>query len=327
MTPTLETTITTLAGQMPLALPPGPGPTYYDRPVIKAPVWIWSIPTYFFVGGLAGASMTLGMAAQVAGGARLRRFEERCRWVGAIGGGIGTALLILDLGRRERFLMMLRVFRPTSPMSIGSWVLALATPLSAGSALLTMSRGWLYRAGYLAGIAAGVLGMPLAIYTAVLISNTAVPVWLESRRTLPLLFGASSMASLASVFDLMELGGRERAITRTFGTIGRMGELAAAVAVESETSRVPYVAGPLRQGISGGLWRAATVFTASSLLVSLLPGKGRAKRLLSGGLGILGGLSVRFAVFHAGRASARDPHATFQQQAASRDHAGVWRLG
>ena len=113
-------------------------PTYYDKPVIKPPVWIWAVPAYFYVGGVAGAAMALALAGQVFGGRKLRHFEERCRWIGAVGGGIGTALLIHDLGRPERFLFMLRVFRATSPMSIGSWVLAAATPLSAGSALLTL---------------------------------------------------------------------------------------------------------------------------------------------------------------------------------------------
>ena len=179
--------------------------TYYDRPVLKPPVWIWSVPCYFFVGGVAGAAMTMGLAAELLGGEELRPFDEKCRWIGAIGGGIGTALLIADLGRKARFLAMLRVFRPTSPMSVGSWVLAMATPLSAGSALLTRAPGLLSYAGVCAGAGAGVLGMPLATYTAVLLSNSAVPVWLATRRTLPLLFGASSAAGLASVFELMPL--------------------------------------------------------------------------------------------------------------------------
>ena len=72
--------------------------------------------------------MVLGLATQLFGGRRLRGFDERCRWIGAIGGGVGSALLIYDLGRKSRFLNMLRVFRPTSPMSVGSWVLAAATP-------------------------------------------------------------------------------------------------------------------------------------------------------------------------------------------------------
>ena len=99
--------------------------------------------------------MTVGMAVQLFGGTRLRAFDERCRWIGAIGGGVGSVLLIADLGRKARFLNMLRVFRATSPMSVGSWVLALATPLSAGSALLGGNRGALRYVGHGAGVGAG----------------------------------------------------------------------------------------------------------------------------------------------------------------------------
>lgn len=293
------------------------GLTYYDKPAIKPPVWIWSIPTYFFVGGVAGASMTLAMAAQLLGGPKLRTFDERCRWVGAIGGGVGSALLVHDLGRKMRFLYMLRIFRASSPMSIGSWVLAIATPLSAGSALLTLGNGWVRRLGQAAGIGAGILGMPLATYTAVLIGNTAVPVWLASRRSLPLLFGASSVASMASVFECMPLGERECAIVHRFGLAGRVGELAAARAVERDASEIPRVGRPLREGLAGSLWTAGKILTVSSLAVSLIPGRSRTKRTISGTLGILAGLCVRFSVFYAGKVSALDPRASFEQQTAS----------
>ena len=277
-------------------------------------MWIWTVPAYFFVGGVAGAAMTMGLAVQLFGGRRLRRFDERCRWIGAIGGGIGTALLIADLGRKARFLAMLRVFRPSSPMSVGSWVLALATPLSAGSALLTMTRGGLWYVGYAAGIGAGILGMPLATYTAVLLGNSAVPVWLATRSTLPLLFGASSAASLASVFDLMPLRERERTIVRRFGIAGRVAEFAAAEAVEHEACANPQVGLPLRKGVSGALWNAAKVLTAASLVLTLF-----GHRRAAGVCGVLGGLALRFAVFHAGKASALDPRATFAQQALGTD--------
>jgi formate-dependent nitrite reductase membrane component NrfD len=292
-------------------------PTYYDKPAIKPPVWIWSVPAYFYVGGVAGAGMVLAFAAQMLAESRLRDFEERCRWIGAVGGGIGTAFLIHDLGRKERFLLMLRVIRPTSPMSLGSWVLAAATPLSAGSALLTFAHGALMRTvGQVAGIGAGLLGLPLATYTAVLISNTAVPVWQQSRRILPLLFGASSMAGLASVLDLMELNETERHVSRYFGTIGRVAELAAGAVMEREVARVPRVGRSLHEGVAGALWTAAKVATASSLIVSLLPGQTRGKRIAAGVLGTVGALCLRFAVFHAGRASSLDPRATFYQQRA-----------
>jgi formate-dependent nitrite reductase membrane component NrfD len=292
-------------------------PTYYDKPAIKPPVWIWSIPAYFYVGGTAGAAMALAFAGQLWGGQKLRAFEERCRWIGAVGGGIGTALLIHDLGRKERFLFMLRVFRPTSPMSLGSWVLAAATPLSAGSALLTFSHHpLLNRGGRIAGIGAGILGLPLATYTSVLIATTAVPVWQQSRRILPLLFGASSMAALAAVLELMDLNDHERRISGYFGTVGRVTELAAGAVMEREVERVPQVARSLHDGVAGALWTAAKVATASSLVISLLPRQTRGKRIAAGVLGTVGAICLRFAVFHAGRASALDPRATFHQQRA-----------
>ena len=288
--------------------------TYYDRPVLKEPVWIWTVPTYFFVGGVAGAAMTLGLAAQLFGGQKLRPFDQKCRWVGAVGGGIGSALLIADLGRKTRFLAMLRVFRPRSPMSVGSWVLAAATPLSAGSALLTPASGVLWWVGFGMGSGAGVLGMPLATYTAVLLSNSAVPVWLAARKTLPLLFGASSVASLGAVMELMPLQRRELAIVRRLGIMGRVAELLATRAVERDAHENARVGRPLTEGVAGALWTAAKVLTLSSLAMSLLPGKSRKQRAMIGTLGVLGGLALRFAVFHAGKASARDPRATFGQQ-------------
>src|SRR5262249_43411978 len=101
-------------------------PTYYGLPVLQEPVWIWTVPAYLFVGGLAGAASALGAASLVAGGPTLERLERRCRVLGLAGDVLGSGLLVADLGRPSRFLNMLRVFRPTSPMSVGSWILTLS---------------------------------------------------------------------------------------------------------------------------------------------------------------------------------------------------------
>jgi hypothetical protein len=141
--------------------------------------------------------------------------------------------------------------------------------------------------------------MPLSTYTAVLIGNTAIPVWYRSRRALPFLFAASSVAGMASIFDLMALSRQEDAIVHRFGLIGRTAELAAGAAVERES---PRIAGPL--------WRAATVLTAASLAVSLVPGRSRTVRRIAGVLGILGSVYLRFAVTEAGKSrEARMPSA------------------
>src|SRR5207253_7194669 len=110
--------------------------TYYGLPMLKEHVWKGAIPAYFYVGGLAGASAVLGAAARWSGNPFLRGLVERTRIVAAGGAALGGALLIEDLGRPSRFLNMLRVFRPTSPMSVGSWVLAAFGGLASVSALL-----------------------------------------------------------------------------------------------------------------------------------------------------------------------------------------------
>lgn len=291
-------------------------PTYYERPVLKEPVWIWAVPVYFYVGGTAGAAAVLGAAAQALDGGELRGLVKACRWVAALGGAAGTALLIHDLGRPERFLHMLRVIRPTSPMSLGSWVLAGAASATMGSALLAERQGLLGRLGDATAYAAAVFGLPLSGYTAVLLGNTAVPVWRQARRSLPHLFIGTSVSGLAALFGLLpvKLAPREETIVERFGIAGKVVDLTAMVAVEREASQVEAVGRPLREGLSGALWSAAKVLTAGSLVLSLLPGRSRARRFAGGLLGTAGAFALRFAVFHAGKASARDPRATFRQQ-------------
>ncbi|HEX2031145.1 MAG TPA: NrfD/PsrC family molybdoenzyme membrane anchor subunit [Actinomycetota bacterium] len=299
------------------------GATYYDRPAIKEPVWIWAVPAYFYVGGAGGAAAVLGAVAQAADRQGFARLIERCRWIAAAGTASGTALLIYDLGRPARFLNMLRVFRPTSPLNVGSWILAAAGPLAAGSAAFAGSDGPVRRLGDLAGAGAGLLGGPLAAYTAVLVTNTAVPVWQAPRRTLPVLFVSSAASSAASLLELEELDERAHRVVERFGRLAKLVDLAATVAVEREAGRVDRVAQPLKEGLAGALWRAAKALTASSLMLSVLPGSSRAKRVSSGVLGTAGAVALRFAVWHAGTMSARDPRATFEMQRAGHGAAEV----
>ena len=99
---------------------------------------------------------------------------------------------------------------------------------------------------------------------------------------------------------------------------GKLGELASTLAVERDADEVAEVGRALREGVSGALWRAAKALTAASAALSLLQGRSRARRKLSGLLGTLGAVAVRFAVFEAGKRSAADPRATFGQQRAGR---------
>jgi hypothetical protein len=76
----------------------------------------------------------------------------------------------------------------------------------------------------------------------------------------------------------------------------------------------PRAARPLRQGLSGRLLTAATVLTATSLITSLVPGRSARKVRTAALLGAVGSLAMRFAIHHAGTASARDPQASFATQ-------------
>jgi hypothetical protein len=218
----------------PPGAPEDDGPSYYDRPVLKEPVWLWVVPAYFYTGGLGGAAATLGAAAQLDGGSRA--LVRRCRWLTSAAVVVSTGLLIYDLGRRERFLNMLRVFRRTSPMSVGSWVLAASGGASSTAALLASTDGLLGALGNFSGAGAGVLGMPLAGYTAVLLSNSAVPAWQEVRKTLPFLFVSSAVNAAASLLQMMDLDEDEARVVQRFGTWGRAAELVSGILVEREVA-------------------------------------------------------------------------------------------
>ena len=287
--------------------------TYYGLPVIKEPVWTWEVPAYFYIGGAAGAAATIGAVLQVLDGDNSERLVRRCRDIAAAGTLVGSGLLVSDLGRPERFLNMLRVFKPGSPLNIGSWILVTASGLSAGSAVLSRTRGFRRKLGKLAGLGAGVIGLPLSGYTAVLLVGTAVPVWRASRRSLPLLFVASATGAACSLLEMGDFDERELTAVRRLGTVTQLSELALAKAVEKECARVG-AGRPYEEGPSGTLWKASTACTVASLAVDTFTGKSRSGRIAAAVVGTIGSIALRYSVWLAGRASARDPRATFDSQ-------------
>ncbi len=288
-------------------------PTYYDVPLLQRPVWEWAIPLYYFVGGVAGGSLAFGAAAQFGGSEESLTTASRCRWTGMIGASVSAVLLIYDLGRPLRFFNMLRVFRPTSPMNMGAWILSGTVPPAFLAEMLARRRGLLGVLGRSSTIVSGLFGLGLATYTGVLVTNSVIPIWSESRQILPILFSASSMASAASVFDLS--GGQQQYQPfRWFGIVGSVGELLGSFLLEKRVSVVPRVALPLKKGKSGLLWKASVWLTGSSLAVRLLPIKPQRKRVLSATLACLGSFCMRYGIHEAGTPSAEDPRASFYLQ-------------
>jgi formate-dependent nitrite reductase membrane component NrfD len=252
------------------------------------------------------------------------KLVARCRMIATGGAAVSAVLLIADLGRPARFLNMLRVFRPTSPMNMGTWILSAFGGMCGLAALphLLPAGPALRRAGDLSAIGAGAVGLPLCTYTGVLIANTAVPMWQGTRRTLPVLFGASGAAGAASLLELWPPGGEGSRVVHRFGLMGKALELALTFVFEREAAAVPRVARPLRTGVSAAMWRTSQVLSAAGLVASLISTR-RSVRRTAGLLGTLGAVMLRFAILQAGRASARDPHASFEQQRAGRGAADV----
>jgi formate-dependent nitrite reductase membrane component NrfD len=293
---------------------PQASPTYYELPVVKGPVWIWSVPTYFFVGGVSGISSTLASVVRLVGDDSMRSLVRDARWTGAVGDALSAGLLIHDLGRPSRFLNMLRVFRPTSPMSVGSWVLSLSGGVNAAAAVFGHRGQRFTNAADFAGLVGGALGLPLAGYTAVLVGNSAVPVWKATRHTLPFLFLTSASAAAASFLELLPRTDSERRVLRIFGTAAKVADAVAHTVVEQDASRAERVGRPLKEGVSGALWRASQVMNLASLGLSLAPGKAKWKREVAAGLSLASSFALRWSVFQAGKRSARDPRATFEPQ-------------
>jgi len=280
---------------------------YYGQPVIKKPVWTPEIPTYFFFGGMAGASAGLAYLAEISGNDILAR---RAWGVSLIGITVSPPLLISDLGVPSRFLNMLRMFKVTSPMSVGSWVLS-GSGTTTGIAAANTFTGLFGGLARFAKPGAALLGLPLATYTGALIANTSVPVWHEARRTLPLLFASGAAASAGAAATVVTPV-RAAGPARRLAVIGAVSELVVSQVMER---RLGPLGRPYREGRSGTLSRTAAALTAAGGVILGRWGRRRRSAAVLGGAALLAGAAAeRFAVFHAGIASAQDPQQTVGPQ-------------
>jgi polysulfide reductase-like protein len=283
--------------------------SYYGQPVIKEPVWTPEIPFYFYTGGLGGASAGLALLAEATG----NRALARGAWVNAlVGVSASPVLLISDLGKPSRFLNMLRMFKVTSPMSVGSWLLAASGTLT-GVAAANELFGLFPSSARAAKVGAAVLGMPLTTYTAGLVANTAVPVWHNARWTLPFVFAGSSAAS-AGAAAVATTPARHAGPARRLAAGGAVASIGAAVAMERLLGELGE---PYQKGLSGKVSRGAgALMLAGAGLMAARARRSRASALAASAL-ITGGVIVeRWAVFRAGFASARDPKYTVGPQRA-----------
>lgn len=306
--------------------------SYYGRPVVKPPPWEAEVGAYLFLGGVAGGSGLLAAGAQLTGLDTLRRNARLTALAAVL---LSLVALVKDLGRPERFLNMLRTFKPTSPMNLGSWILS---AYSAGMSVAAASEvdrltGERLPLGPLrpvlravegpAGLEAGVLAAPLAVYTAVLLSDTATPTWNAAHRDLPFVF-VSSASLAASGLSMVTTPVAEAGPARKLAVLGVLGDLAATKLMERRMD--PVAAEPLHHGDPGRMLRWSERLVIAGGLGTLLGGRNRGVAVLSGLALASASALTRFGVFEAGLESARHPRYTIEPQKrrlAARRAAGV----
>ena len=298
-------------------VPPAEFTSYYGRPVVKASPWEHDIPAYLFMGGIAAGSSLLAAGADVTGRPVMRRSGRLAALVALT---LSMLALVKDLGRPERFHHMLRVAKPTSPMSVGTWLLTAYGPfagMAAAAELLpirlrkTLPGRLIGLGARPSGLVAAAVAPTIASYTAVLLSDTATPTWHDAHRHLPFVFVGSAAAASGGL-AMLAAPVRETGPARRLAVGGALLELAVERRMEAAMG---LTAEPLHQGHAGRLMRASSVLTvAGAAGAVLLGGRSRAAAAVSG-LALLGGSAcLRFGVFEAGQNSARDPKYTVVPQ-------------
>jgi protein NrfD len=295
---------------------PYAGESYHGQPAVKASHWDWTVSTYIFLAGLGGAAQAIATVAHGLHGPRFRAVRRNARILGAFGAAIGSGLLIKDLKTPQRFYNMLRIFRPTSPMSFGTYILSKFGALS-GIALLgdifPGAKG-LKPVTKAAQIGAALTGAGAATYTASLLSATSNPFWAATPRALGVKFAASSIALGAAALSAGEqIAGRPR-------NARPLDDLAAVASAVHLGASLVSKAGRERTGVEPAMRdrRETTTLEAADLLAGALPlaayalnrtigGRAAPLSLVASAAVLAGGFLVRHQTLYAGHASAEKP--------------------
>jgi formate-dependent nitrite reductase membrane component NrfD len=291
--------------------------SYYGRQILKTPAWEDKIAYYFFAGGLSGGCALLAAGADLTGRPNLRRGT---RLAGLASIAAGSYYLVADLGRPDRFHHMLRVAKPTSPMSMGTWLLVGYGPaigLAAVSEVVpkrwrgTLPGRLIGVLGRPAGLAAAALAPGVASYGAVLLAQTAVPAWNSGHAQLPFVFTSSAAASAGGLGMIVAPVG-EAEPARRLAVAGAAAELATSRLMEQ---RLGLIGETYRTGRAATYLKRATALTgAGGLGAALLGRRSRVAAGLSGLALMAGGVFQRLAILHAGIQSTEDPKYVVEPQ-------------
>jgi formate-dependent nitrite reductase membrane component NrfD len=284
------------------------------------------VATYLFLGGIAGASQIIAVIADLCGHEKNRFIVRAGRYLALAGALTGPALLVADLHTPERWYNMLRIFRRTSPMSIGSWTLAGFGTFSALTAGLQFMadrsrRAFYRRAARTAALPAAAVGSVLATYTGSLLGATSAPLWASVSRWLPVLFGISAAATSTAAVSLVAHTQEDPAsTTRRLDKLALLiagAELLVSAAIDRKWER-EKLAGPLQQEPLATAYRAGYkgLGVAAPLFIhgfAALGGR-RSRRwsIAACAATLAGGYLLRSVLLAAGRESVKRPQDYFR---------------
>lgn len=302
-------------------------PTYFERPLLKAPHWEWNVITYLFLGGIMGG---LGLIAVLSDPRKddERRLRRTARFASFALAAANPAILITHLGRPERFLNMLRILKVKSPMSLGVWGLVFYSGAAGANVIRELAEGgtiprWLrHLAPPALNLVQALLGAFTAGYTGVLLSATANPFWSSGKRHIPaacVASGAAGACALASLISAIE--GNHRIIRK----LERLEMVSGAVEVLILTDFARHAGAygtPMFRGARGERFRTYTLIAGTLApmalnvignIVKLPKPVDIARTAAASALTLLGGYIFRESLIEAGKASAGDPRAAFRQ--------------
>ena len=305
----------------------GKGSTYYGLPLVKKAHWGWEIILYFFLGGIAGGSYLVATLADFFGiDKNLVRAGRYLSFVCILASPI---LLIMDLGRPERFHHMLRVLKFRSAMSLGTWGLTFFGLLCGFTTANQMAKDGLLNwfplmARLMKALPVKVIeaigaffGLFLASYTGVLLSSTAIPLWGRAKHLLGPLFLTSGLSTGLSALSLILSLRRYKDQHETLERLDRVEIIAQATELSIIGALIPTL-GPLGKPLfTKKLFTIGTIGSGLLLPLALKIGWKMSKKTTSPTLTVItsllvliGGMILRAEWIVAGRASADNPEDT-----------------
>ena len=299
---------------------------YYGIPPIKPAHWAWEIWLYFWFGGIGVGAHLASVAGQLLGW-KDKAFFRASRYTVLIAMILSPVLLVLDLGRPERFMNMLRILKLRSPMSTGSWALSVFGGLSGPVAVRQAAEDGLLGRGTLSRLVKAliparllsILALPFALYvgayTGLLLAATSISMWARNWFLMGPTFLASGISTglsmLSFILHLGEWG--EKRTLQALHRAERIVLLIEAGLMAASLIRMGRWGKPLRTKKLAPLFFGGTILGGILTPLALLFGgkETRGKSLLTSVLVLLGGLAFRYAMVEGGRMSSRDPEAYF----------------